>query len=515
MGNDDLERNERAIASSLVDIESKYSRALEEKILLEHELLDKANVEEEFQRLKDQLRGSLFFFVPSNRQLNFLSDANEEIAIFKDQLANRNSRSSVISTQSSKPVSTPSTSTHSSNEDLLHTLPPPDLQLFDVSPEFSSTPPPKSLHRPTSLESTRHASILKALQPPRSHLSTPPAALKSSLTRATTLPQLSPTRNPLRTSRAAPIRATSSARTTGTNDQVPTTTSKNKGVQMVSEMRARVKNLEQRIHTRVPRLRMGSVSNKPNVLTTTTNSYTSSTLGSSSTSKSSVDDLGRTIRSKKRMEPVRELPKTPAQDTSGWVLIMEDTPSPVKVREKDVRMVSSPSAPSAFRLPQPVKVGCTSPPGGASRSPSALSQSTMLTGIRRPQSRLSDGRASTSTVSSIPTSASRPSTPTFLPPPSASMYSSTLGNKRPNAPVTSYQAKRKSLGNTSPPSAMPQPNHSNIRSKLPGPDSLGKSRIGKPTSRRSTGPESLSAEALNSLNQFELKRSRSGSTTTF
>lgn len=57
MGNDDLERNERAVSSSLADIEAKYSRALEEKILLEHELLDKANLEEDTQRLRDELRG--------------------------------------------------------------------------------------------------------------------------------------------------------------------------------------------------------------------------------------------------------------------------------------------------------------------------------------------------------------------------------------------------------------------------------------------------------------------------
>lgn len=57
MGNDDLERNERAISSSLADAEGKYARALEEKILLEHELLDKANIEEECQRLRDELRG--------------------------------------------------------------------------------------------------------------------------------------------------------------------------------------------------------------------------------------------------------------------------------------------------------------------------------------------------------------------------------------------------------------------------------------------------------------------------
>lgn len=60
MGNDDLERTERAISSNLADVEAKYSRALEEKIILEHELLDKANLEEQCQRLKDELRGEFF-----------------------------------------------------------------------------------------------------------------------------------------------------------------------------------------------------------------------------------------------------------------------------------------------------------------------------------------------------------------------------------------------------------------------------------------------------------------------
>lgn len=57
MGNDDLERTERAVSSTLADIEAKYSRTLEEKILLEHELMDKANLEEQCQRMKDELRG--------------------------------------------------------------------------------------------------------------------------------------------------------------------------------------------------------------------------------------------------------------------------------------------------------------------------------------------------------------------------------------------------------------------------------------------------------------------------
>ena len=58
MGNDDLERSERAVSSSLADAEAKYARVLEEKILLEHELLDKAHLEEECQRLRDELRGA-------------------------------------------------------------------------------------------------------------------------------------------------------------------------------------------------------------------------------------------------------------------------------------------------------------------------------------------------------------------------------------------------------------------------------------------------------------------------
>jgi hypothetical protein len=57
LGNDDLERNERQATSSLVDIEQKYAKLIEDKILLEHELQDKAAVEEACQRLRDELRG--------------------------------------------------------------------------------------------------------------------------------------------------------------------------------------------------------------------------------------------------------------------------------------------------------------------------------------------------------------------------------------------------------------------------------------------------------------------------
>lgn len=74
MGNDELERNERCVprekgslacthswlsvaVSSLLDLESKYNRAIEEKTLLEQEVVQKQELEEECQRLKDELRG--------------------------------------------------------------------------------------------------------------------------------------------------------------------------------------------------------------------------------------------------------------------------------------------------------------------------------------------------------------------------------------------------------------------------------------------------------------------------
>lgn len=50
----------RVAVSSLLDLESKYNRAIEEKTLLEQEVVQKAEVEEEFQRMKDELRGKFY-----------------------------------------------------------------------------------------------------------------------------------------------------------------------------------------------------------------------------------------------------------------------------------------------------------------------------------------------------------------------------------------------------------------------------------------------------------------------
>ncbi len=43
--------------SSLLDLESRHNRLIEEKILLEEELVNKSELQVEVQRLKDELRG--------------------------------------------------------------------------------------------------------------------------------------------------------------------------------------------------------------------------------------------------------------------------------------------------------------------------------------------------------------------------------------------------------------------------------------------------------------------------
>ncbi|KIJ68326.1 hypothetical protein HYDPIDRAFT_81632 [Hydnomerulius pinastri MD-312] len=449
MGNDDLERNERAVTSTLADVENKYSRVLEEKILLEHELLDKANMEEECQRLKDELR-----------------DAGVEISILKDKLSTARSKASSIVSET--PTSTapsslfPPLSPPSTEENLLNTPPPPDLKLSELSSDKSSVSTPS---RPpsTSLSSTSGQSILlqrAGFQPNKFSVtqSTPP-----SVTRSSTLPTLSASRNySPRTPIPRPNLVTSTSSVSTTATAIPMTASKSRGVQMVSEMRARVRNLEQKIHTRVPRLRMGSNAGRQgaNAMALSTIAASPNNLSASTAPKSAAIQRASTYDTKlAKPSPQRhsaEIPAlksgatTPDPNTSGWVLIMDDTPSPAKDSEKERRRVSSPSAPSAFR--KGVPPSASSP---TFSKPNPLAQSTM-NNRNRPQSRLSGASLSTTaTVSSIPTPSSRPATPTFLPVPTSSLYANGstpgIGLKKSTGPGSGAygQPKRASLGSTS------------------------------------------------------------------
>ncbi|KAI0721300.1 hypothetical protein C8T65DRAFT_631263 [Cerioporus squamosus] len=551
MGNDDLERNERAISSSLADVEQKYAKALEEKILLEHELLDKANVEEECQRMKDELR-----------------DANEEITILKDQLAAAQQRAlnvSAPSVDSSVPSLTlPHATPSLSDEDLLSVPTPPDLCLADLTPppetpakDFPSTPLSIVSPRPSKDRNpvTPPTALQRAGFPLRNGISTPVGGLS----RSSTHPGLtaSPSRlHPPRTPVSRPIVtrnvSTLANSTASTTVGVPSTASKSKGVQMVSEMRARVRILEQKIHTRVPRLRMGSVTNRPAAnpmppppVPTKNSASPAPSTASSSRSTTNEDRFATIPRSqpKSRRQSVdfdADSRRTPGgADTSGWVLIMEDSPSPSKDKDKERRRTSSPpsgsAVPTSFR---PMSTSSVDSPSsiGSSRAGSALSQSMMPTGIRRPQSRLSvstEGRSSvsttatTSTASSIPTPSSRPSTPTFLPIPSSSLYSGGNGGlKRSTGPGTGANSqpgqagKRSSLGASvarSPTLESPTyGSHSNVTIRptkttaIPAPG-LGQSRIGKPAGGRRSGggsdPEPFFSDS------GVTRRARSGSTT--
>ncbi|KAJ7631093.1 hypothetical protein FB45DRAFT_917483 [Roridomyces roridus] len=476
MGNDDLERNERAVSSSLADIESKYSRALEEKILLEHELLDKANLEEESQRLKDELR-----------------DANVEISILKDQLAAQSATDNASIAPSSH---FPQLTTQQSEDDLLNTAPPPDLQLEDLTPSSDSLP---------SVDTTPRGKAQSALVnrsgagPFKSNIATPSGS--SGIARSTTIPHygMSP-RSPHRPPAARNVSTMSTSTTSST-------TSRSKGVQMVSEMRARVRNLEQKIHTRVPRLRMGSLTGKPNA-----NGLAASTMTNGSNSV-----------------------KPPAKgDSAGWVLIMEDSPSPPKAKPGERRRASSPLGMIAFK--PAASTSAATPP--APPKPNPLNQSTYpASGLRRPQSRLSGGSTTTSIPSSA-SSSSRPETPTFLPIPTGGLYahSSTAGAsglKRSTVPsAPNPYSKRSSLGTSTgkppppeprerPTTMPPLPRNSGVGKVLPqlpashanvtvrAPRSLpvsvlSQSRIGRPNS---TGGRKSAGDT-----EGEIRRPRSGST---
>ncbi|KAK0506070.1 hypothetical protein EDD18DRAFT_1121892 [Armillaria luteobubalina] len=430
MGNDDLERTERAVSSSLADAEAKYSRALEEKILLEHELLDKANLEEQCQRLKDELR-----------------DANIEVSVLKDQLAaqaNSSSRES-ISSPSSAPV------LRNSSDDLFNTPPPADLQLSELDRSsdslllFDNEVTPKK--RSASRQAGQSVLLNRAGFQPMT--STPPRS--TGIPRSTSIP------SPYSSSRVnnpSPItRKVSTSSTTSSTS----TTSRSKGVQMVSEMRARVRSLEQKIHSRVPRLRMGSVTNRisanapiPNGNGTPTSSGPSKSI----IGRTSWDPLNRrSSESRRSIDIESEKKKDSPGDSSGWVLIMEDSPPPRRDTDRERRRLSSPSRSTSFRP----NASASSASPTLRLNKTGLSQST-AGGMKRPQSRLSIGSSAT-TSSTVHTPTSRPSTPTFLPTLAGSSngHSSGLGLKRSTGPVglPKLQTKRSSLGSST--SAMPPP----------------------------------------------------------
>lgn len=57
LDNDELETAERMIRSSLADIETRYNQQMERTVLMEQELIEKNQLTEDNQRLRDEIRG--------------------------------------------------------------------------------------------------------------------------------------------------------------------------------------------------------------------------------------------------------------------------------------------------------------------------------------------------------------------------------------------------------------------------------------------------------------------------
>ncbi|SCV70732.1 BQ2448_3494 [Microbotryum intermedium] len=145
LDNDDLEKSEREKDSSLQDLENRYGKSIERIALLEEELVNKAQLDEEVQRLKDELR-----------------DLHEEMAVVRSQaattypLAYPRATTPTRTTPSPQPAPTSDTDQLGQDEeDAFATPTKANPQPVSTTP-FS--PPSISLVNPTPARSTTHSS---------------------------------------------------------------------------------------------------------------------------------------------------------------------------------------------------------------------------------------------------------------------------------------------------------------------------------------------------------------------
>ncbi|KAG8978900.1 NADH:ubiquinone oxidoreductase, partial [Tulasnella sp. 427] len=457
LGNDDLERNERQATSSLVDVEQKYAKALEDKILLEHELQDKAVLEETCQRLRDELR-----------------DANVEISVLKDQMDQFKQlplRPTALERQTSSSSSLPLVSpTGSEGDNLIRTPAPDDISFADLQ---TSTPIASSASTP-SFRSSRLSRMStdifdefamsrasptpftssKSL-PSRSNCNTITSAgqqdspLQRNLSPSSTITSMS-TATRLPTPRQRTLGPSPTAQPSP-RIPVPTRTtaaSRSRGVQMVSEMRARVKTLEQKIHTNMPRLRVvNSTEAKP-----------AAPARPRATSRAASSTLGN-VRTPKKSFAV---PKEPA---SPWVMVADDGDANITIHqpESPERPPRLPALPTLSPLPsaslQGMEVGTPTP---SARPPSrTIGGLRSVSAMGRPTFGLT-ARFSEDTAK--PTLHPRPSTlapaafPTLAPkkdhPPRAN--SATGGNFRPPTRIVAFATAAAAASTAA---ASPKPGH--------------------------------------------------------
>ncbi|WVO21231.1 uncharacterized protein IAS62_002538 [Cryptococcus decagattii] len=472
MGNDELERNERVAVSSLLDLESMYNRAIEEKTLLEQDLAQKDELEAETQRLKDELR-----------------EANEEISILKDQLA-RAAATPPSSVSTSSPIHEATcdlSCIHLSDDINVCLLPPPiPNKNKPITPEGQS--PRRGLSRSGTMSSIPVASPSTK----RSSQHIPHSPSVSTLSRSTTSRNLAaaagtPGSPALSRSRSG-IPQASPARGTVLASHQQT---KSRGFKLLHDLQARLKATDDKLGVaKVPRR---NVSNPASVFGVGRRVSSAISTASSNTAVPAPHARVTALAKDHNTTPTAQSQPFPGSGimSPGWVLVGEgegeDTPtgpwsmtlpiepdSPLDPTFRSSSTTSNRSLPSRPKIPSPL----------ASASARSITSSTAQRQAgQRPSSRLglrisrheSEARPLSPSMIPVPLSSSRPMSPDAYQPlrsatPTSAFSSFSVSASTSNPPrPSSRTGKRNPIGRGPPPlSSSTRLHHQRSRQSLSG-----------------------------------------------
>ncbi|KAL1412373.1 NADH:ubiquinone oxidoreductase [Vanrija albida] len=339
MGNDELERNERVAVSSLLDMEIKYNRAIEDKTLLEQEVIQKQELEEECQRLKDDVR-----------------DANNEIGILRDQLAR-----AVVPTppSSNAPMSPyPDKRAHSRAASRASVVSPTPSHRSTTSTKSNATERSAATERsgersatatPRTVRGLTRSNTAQVLASPavrRPTISASPSGIPA-LSRSTTTRNLAAAAAPSPAPRIRPSYAPSPARAASHQ------AAKTKGFKLLQDLQARLKATDDRIGTKMSRRNLATTTQPTVPRRQPTASTASSTISAASAATHGSSRTVTSTVSAAAHNRVSALNRTPAAlatpgassdgvfSPSGWVMLsdLEDTP------DLTLRASTNPTAP--------------------------------------------------------------------------------------------------------------------------------------------------------------------------
>lgn len=500
MGNDELERNERFVAgallhsitnaslnrvavSSLLDLESKYNRAIEEKTLLEQDLAQKDELEAETQRLKDELRGE-FYDNNHPTRLTSMLEANEEISILKDQLA-RAAATPPSSVSTSSPIHEATcdlSRIHLSDDINASPLPPPiPNKNKPITPEGQS--PRRGLSRSGTMSSIPVAS--PSTKRFSQHIPHSPSV--STLSRSTTSRNLAaaagtPGSPALARSRSG-IPQASPARGTVLASHQQT---KSRGFKLLHDLQARLKATDDKLGgAKVPRR---NVSNPGSVFGVGRRVSSTTSAANSNTAVPAPHARVTALAKDHNTTPTAQSQTFPGSGimSPGWVLVGEgegeDTPtgpwsmtlpiepdSPLDPTFRSLSTTSDRPLPSRPGIPSPL----------ASGSARSISTAQRQVG-QRPSSRLglrvsrreSEARPLSPSMIPVPLSSSRPMSPdayqplrSATPTSAFSSFSASASTSRPS----SRTGKRNPIGRGPPPlSSSTRLHHQRSRQSLSG-----------------------------------------------